>query len=481
MRFFPTLLLITLAFSAMANSIVVPIKKAPYAKRTIMEPEQDIPIPGKEAGESAIHKRITKHLRQSGFEKKDTMRIFSSSSDSIKNPTTGNQAVEPISGKKGYHFLHESNTAIDKQNLDYLHPPSTDQGNLPNTKWSFSLSHTRLLRGGWVREQTVTDLPASKEVSAAELALAPFAFRELHWHRVSEWAFVFNGTIRLTGIDQDGGNYIEDVNAGDLWAFPSGVPHTLQAGPEGASFLLVFDDGDFDADGTTFMVDDWIAHTPKEVLAENLGWNQSVFDQVPTPDPYMVPGTNESWTSLEEARESIGENPSGGTSTPFAYHLSKTEPTKAPGGGGWVKITDHKSFNASKTLASAIVHVEPGALRELHWHKDVEWGYVIKGQGRATAFSGNAKARTFDVQAGDSWVFTTNFGHYIQNTGNEPLEFIEILRGHKFGDTVTFNEFSLNQWLALNPPSYVAQQLNVSIDLVKQLRKEKQQVIAGRN
>ena len=32
-------------------------------------------------------------------------------------------------------------------------------GNVPNLKWSFSLSHTRLLNGGWIREQTVTDLP----------------------------------------------------------------------------------------------------------------------------------------------------------------------------------------------------------------------------------------------------------------------------------------------------------------------------------
>ena len=35
-------------------------------------------------------------------------------------------------------------------------------GNIPNLKWSFSLSHTRLLNGGWIREQTVTDLPSCK-------------------------------------------------------------------------------------------------------------------------------------------------------------------------------------------------------------------------------------------------------------------------------------------------------------------------------
>jgi oxalate decarboxylase len=36
-------------------------------------------------------------------------------------------------------------------------------------------------------------------------------------------------------------------------------------------YLLVFDDGDFEASGTTFNVDDWIAHTPKDILAKSLG------------------------------------------------------------------------------------------------------------------------------------------------------------------------------------------------------------------
>ena len=63
-------------------------------------------------------------------------------------------------------------------------------------KWSMSLSHTTLLDGGWVREQTVTDLPPcehrgslctqpdtdthlAKDLAAAEIAMAPFAYREL--------------------------------------------------------------------------------------------------------------------------------------------------------------------------------------------------------------------------------------------------------------------------------------------------------------
>lgn len=199
MRCSHCLLVIALLSVASIEAHVLPQAKAPYVKRAVVVgPEHDVPIPDKEAGQSAIHKRITKHLRLedgAALQRRlargnngGPMKVFASNDDrQDKQP-------EPIKGDKGYKFLHESNKAIDQQNVDYLRPPSTDAGNLPNFKWSFSLSHTRLLRGGWVREQTVTDLPASKEVSAAELVLAPYAFRELHWHRVSEWALVINGS-----------------------------------------------------------------------------------------------------------------------------------------------------------------------------------------------------------------------------------------------------------------------------------------------
>jgi oxalate decarboxylase len=37
---------------------------------------------------------------------------------------------------------------------------------------------------------------------------------------------------------------VEDVFKGDLWFFPAGLPHSLQGlGPDGAEFVLVFDDG----------------------------------------------------------------------------------------------------------------------------------------------------------------------------------------------------------------------------------------------
>ncbi|SPO47674.1 related to oxalate decarboxylase [Moesziomyces antarcticus] len=454
---------------------VVPLEQAPYV-RSAVAPALD-PRAGSyaDAVESALHNRIARHVRPDY----SPLAKRQAAADSGAITDFGSSPPQPVRGSKGASFLHGSNTDIDRQNVDYLSPPPTDAGTVPNLKWAFSLSKSKLLNGGWVREQVVTDLPASKEVAAAEQRLAPYAYRELHWHRVAEWGLVLNGTVRITANDEDDRNYVADANKGDLWSFPRGVPHTLQAGPEGAQYLLVFDDGDFDASGTTFAVDDWIAHTPRDVLAENFGWNSSAFNSVPAADPYIVPAAQgETWLTIEEARKQVEANPAGEVDSPYVYRLSQQNKTQAPGGGGWVKVTDYRTFAASPTLASAYVHVEKGGLRELHWHKNAEWGYILKGKARATAFAGGATARTFDLQQGDTWVFPTNYGHYIQNVGDEELEFVEIFRAPNFGDKVKFDDFSLSQWLALVPPSVAAKQLNVSQHLVEQLSTKKQIIVA---
>lgn len=82
------------------------------------------------------------------------------------------------------NVLGGTNKQIDLQNPDNLGAQSTDNGVVPNLKWSFSDSKTRILAGGWVREQVITDLPASHDIAAAQQHLKKGAIRELHWHRV---------------------------------------------------------------------------------------------------------------------------------------------------------------------------------------------------------------------------------------------------------------------------------------------------------
>ena len=168
---------------------VVPNEQAPYVRNDAFTPET-VEHLAQDVGKSVLHNHITRHIRpdySSAFRRR-------ANDDDGGISDFGSSKPQPVRGAKGVPFLAESNTDIDRQNIDYLSPPPTDAGVIPNLKWSFSLSKTRLLKGGWVREQTVTDLPASKEVAAAEQRLAPYAYRELHWHRVAEWAFVLKGS-----------------------------------------------------------------------------------------------------------------------------------------------------------------------------------------------------------------------------------------------------------------------------------------------
>lgn len=123
--------------------------------------------------------------------------------------------------------------------------------------------------------------------------------------------------------------------------------------------------GDFDAAGTTFMVDDWIAHTPRDILAKNFGVDVSVFDEIPDKDPYIFNATTTT---------SPNSGPNSGLTGASAYifHNSQTAASvPIPGGGGSISIVDSKNFPIATTIAAAIVTLKPGALRELHWHPNV--------------------------------------------------------------------------------------------------------------
>ncbi|KAH9851260.1 Bicupin oxalate decarboxylase/oxidase [Lenzites betulinus] len=405
--------------------------------------------------------------------------------DSITPPDVGQianfdgQDPQPMRNGNGDTFLANSNHEIDAQNVDNVAAPPTDAGTVPNLKWSMSLSHTRLLKGGWVREQTITDLPPSKDLAAAEIRLSPNAYRELHWHRVAEWGYILNGTGRISAIDESGRSYISDIKGPsngsdpDIYYFPPGVPHSIQALDQGLEILLIFTDGNFDASGTTFMLSDWLAHTPLEIVAQNLGVNTSVLSNIPQKDPYILESTVAP-PPLGHAADQAVQDPNGNIPSPYVFHLDQQEKKTAPGGGGWVKIQDSvTNFPVSTQLASALVFVEPNGMRELHWHVNDEWLYVISGHGRATAFPGGSSARTFDFQPGDTAVFPISYGHYVKNLSpTEPLIFLELFKASKFVD------FAATQWLALMPRQVVADLLQIPISVVETFSKDKQIIVS---
>lgn len=372
--------------------------------------------------------------------------------------------LEPIRGAEGANILGPTNPAREAESRDRLTPPPTDHGTLPSLRWSFADSHNRLSEGGWARQTTVRELPTATEIAGVNMRLKAGAIREMHWHTEGEWAYMLKGKARITVVDQELRTFQDDVEEGEGWYFPVGIPHSIQGlGDDGCEFLLVFDDGDFD-ENNTFLLTDWLSCTPKEILAKNFDVPVSAFDHIPKEELYIFPGKVPG--PLEKDRVAgLGPVP-----FPLSHRMIKMDPIKMK--YGQVRILDSTNFPASKTIAAALVEVEPGGMRELHWHPNAdEWQYYISGQARMTVFASNHSAQTFNFQAGDVGSIPRQMPHYIENTGDTTLRFLEMFRSPKFED------IPLAQWLAFTPHELVRAHLNIDESVLKKIPPRKTPIV----
>ncbi|KAF9239841.1 putative oxalate decarboxylase/oxidase [Melanogaster broomeanus] len=375
---------------------------------------------------------------------------------------------EPIRGQLGATILGPQNIPMELQNSDTLAPPTTDNGAVASFKWPFSLSHNRLQSGGWAREQSIKQMPVATDLAGVNMRLEVGAIREMHWHTDGEWAYVLSGDLRVSCLTPDGQVYLNDVIFG---TFPPGYPHSIQAKnttADGAEFLLIFDSGAFSED-STFLLTLSMYRTgwpmfPKKCLPRTSKSTCPRFDHIPSEELYIFPGNpppDDVYTDMVVPND-----------TPVAYTFAMSQVASTPAPGGSYKIVDSRTFPAATTICGAEVTVEVGGMRELHWHPtEPEWTYFVAGSARITVYASSSNAQTFDFQAGDIAYIPPSYGHYIENTGNSTLRFLEIFR------SALFQDFSLNQWLALTPPELVKAHLNLDDATIARLSKVKQPVV----
>ena len=360
------------------------------------------------------------------------------------------------------------NPAISSQFPGAFSPPATDVGDMPMFWASFNNAPRRIQDGGWARQVTQADFQIAEQISGVNMRLIRGGIRELHWHQAAEWAYVTKGAVRVTTIDTQGRANVEDVGAGGLWYFPSGLPHSLQGiGDDGAEFILAFDDGR-QTEYNTLLLSDWLAHTPPDILAQNFNVPVEAFSKIPLHALYIFPGQMPGPLAEEQAQaqRTVGKMPN-----PSTFSLAGMAPTRKTAGGE-VRIADSSNFKASLTIAAALVTVHPGGLREMHWHPNAdEWQYYIAGQGEMTVFNVGPRAVTQNFKPGDIGYVKKSLGHYIKNTGDTDLVFLEIFRSDRFEDV------SLSDWLSHVPRSLVAQHLNMDPAVVAKFPSDKPDVL----
>ncbi len=366
---------------------------------------------------------------------------------------------EPLTGRNDNSSSDPGpeNRPLLNENPNSNNAPFTDHGNLGPIWFSFDLVPKRIQGGGWTHQVTERELPPSKDLAGVVMRLTEGSFRELHWHTASEWAIMLSGRARVSVLQPDGQMFIDDVGSGDLWYFPAGYPHSIQGlSGDGCEFLLVFDDGRFSEDDT-FLLSEFLAHTPPEILKKNTGWSRESFDRLPQTQLYIfeapLPGP------LEKDLIFLGAHREN--KNKYTFKMAAMAPTQSSAGGE-TRVVDASNFPVATQIAAAMVTLKPGAIREMHWHPNTsEWQYWIRGQGRMTVVTTGAKARTMDFHANDVGFVPSMAGHSIENTGNEDLVFLEMFRSPRYVD------FSLNQWIARMPDSMAEAHLKLPLDVIR--------------
>jgi oxalate decarboxylase len=321
--------------------------------------------------------------------------------------------------------------------------------------------------GGSAKEATVAEFPVSQSIAGVSMRLKPGAIRELHWHALAaEWAYMIEGRCRATVVMPNGQSEIADFGPGDTWYFPRGHGHALQGmGPGEAHFLLGFDNGHFSEYGT-FSITDWIATAPPHVVARTLGIPESAVAQFPKKELYIGPGKVPA-ASIEDLRD-----PSMQTSQfSHKYRLDMQPARVFPGGREYT--VSSKEFPIQTTLTAVKMMLQPGALRELHWHPHAdEWQFYLRGHARVGVFGSHGRTRTEEFGPNDVGFIQQGYGHYIEQIGNEPTELLILF------NSGIYEEISLANWLGGNPVSLLETNFGIPKSLIDQLPRRESGIIS---
>ncbi|MBB6502070.1 cupin domain-containing protein [Pedobacter cryoconitis] len=317
--------------------------------------------------------------------------------------------------------------------------------------------------GGTAKEATVEEFPVSQSIAGVIMRLTPGSFRELHWHSIAaEWAYVLEGKVRTTVVSPDGTTSTDDFEKGDIWYFPKGHGHCLQClGDQSCKFLLGFDNGHFSEFGT-FSSTDWISHVSPEILARNSALPASTFASFPRKELYIGTG------KIATGPKPQNLDPNIPTSDSAHKFRMETDGVYQKFNGGFTKKVSSKEFPIQTTLTALRMDIEPGAIRELHWHPNAdEWQYVISGKGNVSIFGSHGRVKTMAYKKGMVSFIKQGYGHYIENTGTETLKLIILFNAGEY------QEISLNTWLNANPIQLVADHFDLTPAQTSSLAKHK--------
>lgn len=120
--------------------------------------------------------------------------------------------------------------------------------------------------------------------------------------------------------------------------------------------------------------------------------------------------------------------------------------------GGWSREITVRDLPIATTLAGVNMSLRPGGVRELHWHQQAEWAFMIWGCARITSIDWHGRNFIADVAQGDLWYFPAGLPHSIQGLEGG-CEFLLVFDDGSFSD---LNTLSISDWFAHTPKDVLA-------------------------
>src|SRR5437588_3408460 len=131
--------------------------------------------------------------------------------------------------------------------------------------------------------------------------------------------------------------------------------------------------------------------------------------------------------------------------------------------GGWTRQVTVRELGISTSIAGVNMRLNAGSVRELHWHKQAEWAYMLYGTARITAVDPHGHNFVDDVGVGDLWYFPGGVPHSIQGLNPDGCEFLLVFDDGDFDEDDTF---LLSDWFKHTPPEVLGKNFGVPASLV---------------
>src|ERR1700730_18121170 len=126
--------------------------------------------------------------------------------------------------------------------------------------------------------------------------------------------------------------------------------------------------------------------------------------------------------------------------------------------GGWAREVTARRLPVATGPPGVNMRLKPGGIREMHWHKEAEWAYMLAGRARITAIDPQGGSFVDDVGVGDLWYFPAGIPHSIQGL-EQGCEFLLVFDDGAFSENATF---LLTDWCLRTPRDVLAKNFALS-------------------